>query len=109
MTHFQKIYVVIVFIMTMILPANAQNLTASQMNIYFGSPKKVTVTNSQGTTMTEFDRKGRVTSTKQGNMSVTYQWSDDGTEVTLSMYQGANFQDHGHILSLIHISEPTRH
>lgn len=97
MTHFQKIYVVIVFIMTMILPANAQNLTASQMNIYFGSPKKVTVTNSQGTTMTEFDRKGRVTSTKQGNMSVTYQWSDDGTEVTLSMYQGANFQDHGHI------------
>lgn len=86
---------VIAFMMTIILPTTAQNLTASQLNIYFGSPKKATVTNSQGTIIAEFDRNGRVTKVTQGNMSFKYDWSTDGKEVTVSMYQGANFQDSG--------------
>ena len=97
MVNLKQICVVIALTMTMILSAAAQDLTANQMNIYFGSPKKVTITNSQGTTVTEFDRNRRVTRVKQGNMSISYDWSEDGSEVTLSMYQGANFQDHGHI------------
>jgi len=83
--------------MTTVFPTVAQNLTARQMNIYFGSPKKVTMSNSQGTTVTEFDHTGRVTSAKQGNMSVSYEWNEQGDNVTLSMYQGANYQDHAHI------------
>lgn len=97
MVNLKRICAVVALMVAMILPVAAQNLTASQLNIYFGSPKKVTMTNSQGTTVTEFDRKGRVTNAKQGNMSISYDWSDDGSEVTLSMYQGANMQDHGHI------------
>lgn len=97
MINLKQICTALTLVMATILPVAAQNLTASQMNIYFGTPKKVTMTNSQGTTVTEFDRSGRVTKAQQGNMSVTYDWSDDGSEVTLSMYQGANFQDHGHI------------
>jgi hypothetical protein len=97
MSKFKTICAVITFMMTMILPAKAQNLTASQMNIYFGSPKKVTMANSQGTTITEFDRDGRITKAMQGNMSINYDWSEDGTEVTISMYQGANLQDNGTI------------
>lgn len=89
--------VAIILIMTTALPVVAQNLTARQMNIYFGSPKKVTMSNSQGTTVTEFDRIGRVTSTKQGNMSISYEWNESGDSVILSMYQGANYQDHTHI------------
>lgn len=97
MTNLKQICAVISLLMTMILSATAQNLTASQMNIYFGSPKKVSVTNSQGTTIAEFDRSGRVTKAIQGNMRINYDWSEDGSEVTLSMYQGPNLQDHGHI------------
>lgn len=89
--------VAIILIMTTALPVVAQNLTARQMNIYFGSPKKMTMSNSQGTTVTEFDRIGRVTSTKQGNMSISYEWNESGDSVILSMYQGANYQDHTHI------------
>lgn len=89
--------VAIILVMTTALPVVAQNLTARQMNIYFGSPKKVTMSNSQGTTVTEFDRIGRVTSTKQGNMSISYEWNESGDSVILSMYQGANYQDHTHI------------
>jgi len=83
--------------MTTVFPTVAQNLTARQMNIYFGSPKKVTMSNSQGTTVTEFDRTGRVTSATQGNMSISYEWNEQGDNVTLSMYQGANYQDHVNI------------
>ncbi len=90
-------FVAIILIMAVALPTGAQNLTAKQMNIYFGSPKKVTVSNSQGTIITEFDRKGRVTSARQGNMSISYEWDESGENVTLSMYQGANYQDHSHI------------
>lgn len=97
MTNLKRICAVITFVVAMILPVVAQNLTASQLNIYFGSPKKVVMTNSQGTSVTEFDRNGLVTKARQGNMSISYDWSDDGSEVTLSMYQGANLQDHGHI------------
>lgn len=97
MANMKKICAVITVMATMALPTAAQNLTASQMNIYFGTPKKVTLTNSQGTTTTEFDRSGRVTKAQQGNMSISYDWNENGSEVTLSMYQGANFQDHGHI------------
>lgn len=89
--------VAIILIMTTALPVVAQNLTARQMNIYFGSPKKVTMSNSQGTTVTEFDRIGRVTNTKQGNMSISYEWNESGDSVILSMYQGANYQDHTYI------------
>lgn len=97
MTKLKRTCAVITLLMTMILSATAQNLTASQMNIYFGSPKRVSVTNSQGTTVTEFDRNGRVTKAQQGNMSIKYDWSEDGSEVTLSMYQGANLQNQGNI------------
>lgn len=97
MVNLKKISVVIALVAAVILPTKAQNLTASQLNVYFGTPKKVTMTNSQGTTVTEFDRSGRVTKATQGNMSINYDWSDDGSEVTLSMYQGVNMQDHGHI------------
>ncbi len=97
MVNLKQISAVIALVAAVILPATAQNLTASQLNVYFGTPKKVTMTNSQGTTVTEFDRCGRVTKAKQGNMSINYDWSDDGSEVTLSMYQGVNMQDHGHI------------
>lgn len=97
MTNLKQIFAAITLFFTMILSAAAQNLTANQMNIYFGSPKKVIMTNSQGTTVTEFDRRGRVTKANQGNMSISYDWSDDGSEVTLSMYQGVNMQDQGHI------------
>lgn len=97
MINLKRICTAIAFVVAMILPAAAQNLTASQLNIYFGSPKKVVMTNSQGTSVTEFDRNGLVTKAQQGNMSISYDWSNDGSEVTLSMYQGANFQDHGHI------------
>lgn len=89
--------VAIILVMTTALPVVAQNLTARQMNIYFGSPKKVTMSNSQGTTVTEFDIVGRVTSTKQGNISISYEWNESGDSVILSMYQGANYQDHTHI------------
>lgn len=97
MVNLKRICAVITLLMAIILPTTAQNLTASQLNVYFGTPKKVTMTNSQGTTVTEFDRNGRVTNARQGNMSISYDWSDDGSEVTLSMYQGVNIQDHGHI------------
>lgn len=97
MINLKQICTVIALMIVMILPATAQNLTARQMNIYFGTPKKVTMTNSQGTTVTEFDRIGRLTKAQQGNMSINYEWSEDGSEVIMSMYQGANYQDHGHI------------
>lgn len=77
--------------------ANAQNLTAAQMNIYFGHPKKVTVSNSQGVVTTEFDREGKITGISQGNMRMVYDWASDGKNVTLSMYQGQNIQDSGNI------------
>lgn len=97
MANLKKICAVIALMMTMILPVKTQNLTARQMNIYFGSPKKAIMTNSQGTTIAEFDRVGRVIKAMQGNMSINYDWSEDGTVVTLSMYQGANYIDQGHI------------
>lgn len=97
MKSLKQICAVITLLTTMYLSATAQNLTASQMNIYFGAPKKVCMTNSQGTTVTEFDRNGRVTKVQQGNMSINYDWSEDGSEVILSMYQGSIFQEHRHI------------
>lgn len=97
MVNLKQICAVIALVVAVILPTAAQNLTASQLNVYFGSPKKVTMTNSQGATVTEFDRNGRITNAKQDNMRISYDWSDDGSEVTLSMYQGVNLQDHGHI------------
>lgn len=97
MVNLKQIGTVIALMIVMILPATAQNLTARQMNIYFGTPKKVTMTNSQGTTVTEFDPIDRVTKAQQGNMRINYEWSEDGSEVIMSMYQGANYQDHGHV------------
>jgi len=79
------------------VPALAQSLSAAQMNIYYGHPKTVTMTNQQGTVITELDRQGRVTQVTQGNMRMTYAWSDDGKSVEMSMYQGQNFVDSGTI------------
>lgn len=93
MMKFKLPFVVIMSFMLATLPVAAQNLTARQMNIYFGSPKKVTMSNSQGTTVVEFDQSGRITCARQGSMSISYEWNESGDEVTLSMYQGANFQD----------------
>lgn len=84
-------------------PASAQNLMARQMNIYFGSPKKVTVSSSQGTVITEFDRNGRVTNARQGSMSISYDWEADGEAVTMSMFLGPNLQESGHV----HVLENT--
>ena len=55
------------------VPALAQSLSAAQMNIYYGHPKTVTMTNQQGTVITELDRQGRVTQVTQGNMRMTYE------------------------------------
>lgn len=97
MMNFKLPFVMILLFMMATLPMIAQELTARQMNLYFGHPKRVTKTNSQGTMMTEFDRNGRVTCTRQGNISVTYEWNELGDAVTLSMYQGANFQEGVHV------------
>ncbi len=77
--------------------ASAQNLTARQMNIYFGNPQTVTATNSQGTITTEFDRQGRILKMTQGNMRLVYDWSDDNSKVVVSSYTGDNFTDAGEI------------
>lgn len=97
MMNFKLPFVMILLFMMATLPMIAQELTARQMNLYFGHPKRVTKTNSQGTMVTEFDRNGRVTCTRQGNISVTYEWNKLGDAVTLSMYQGANFQEGVHV------------
>ena len=93
MMKFKLLFVVIMSFIIATLPMVAQELTARQMNIYFGHPKKVTRTNSQGTSVMEFDRSGRVICARQGNMSIAYEWNESGDEVILSMYQGANYQD----------------
>lgn len=80
------------------LLSQAQNLTASQMNIYFGSPKKATVTTPQGVAVTEFDKEGRITSMTQGNMKMTYDWNVEPGKVIASMYQGPNLSDSGEII-----------
>lgn len=77
--------------------ASAQNLTARQMNIYFGNPQTVIATNSQGTITTEFDRQGRILKMTQGNMRLVYDWSDDNSKVVVSSYTGDNFTDAGEI------------
>lgn len=77
--------------------ASAQNLTARQMNIYFGNPQTVTATNSQGTITTEFDRQGRILKMTQGNMRLVYDWSDDNSKVVVSSYTGDNFTGAGEI------------
>lgn len=82
----------------------AQNLTAAQMNIYFGQPKKATVTNSQGTVVTEFDPQGRIISISQGNMRAVYDWEEDGSEVTMTMFQGQNIKDSG-IIKIAELSK----
>ena len=102
--QFRHLAVVFMMIVTGAISMVAQNLTAAQMNIYFGHPKKVIQTNSQGTTITEFDRDGRVMNVIQGNMRAVYKWHDAGKKVTLSMYQGPNLQDSGVIV----ISEMTK-
>lgn len=99
-----KIKVLIAFLAVVLcglFPVAAQNLTAAQMNIYFGQPKKVTVHNAQGVIVTEFDRNGRIESISQGNMHTVYDWEEDGSEVTLTMLQGQNIKGSG----VIKISE----
>lgn len=91
----------IITILTGAFSSFGQNLTAAQMNIYFGQPKRATVTNNQGTVTTEFDREGRVLRVAQGNMRMEYNWSSNGKTVTITAYQGQNVQDSG----VIEISE----
>lgn len=76
----------------------SQNLTAAQMNIYFGSPKKATVTTPQGTVVTEFDGQGRIISVTQGNMRMVYDWESVENKIIVSMFQGPNFKDKGEIV-----------
>lgn len=99
-------YLTIIMVMILLGGASAwsQNLTAAQMNIYFGHPSKVKMSNGQGAVVVEFDRDGRITSVIQGNMRMAYDWSADRDSVTLSMYQGPNIKDAG----LIQISEFTK-
>ncbi len=99
-------FLAIVLVMTAIgsTDAKGQNLTGAQMNIYFGHPKKVRMSNQQGAIVTEFDRDGRILSVSQGNMRMVYDWSAHRDSVTLSMYQGPNMKDAG----LIEISEFTK-
>lgn len=87
-----------------ILESKGQNITASQLNIYFGHPKQVTVVNPQGTAVTEFDKEGRITSVTQGNMKMVYDWAPDGKTITLSMYIGVNMQESG----VIEVAEFTK-
>lgn len=87
-----------------ILESKGQNITASQLNIYFGHPKQVTVVNPQGTAVTEFDKEGRITSVTQGNMKMVYDWAPDGKTITLSMYIGVNMQETG----VIEVAEFTK-
>lgn len=87
-----------------ILESKGQNITASQLNIYFGHPKQVTVVNPQGTAVTEFDKEGRITSVTQGNMKMVYDWAPDGKTITLSMYIGVNMQEAG----VIEVAEFTK-
>lgn len=87
----------LVIIVCGFLSVVAQNLTASQMYIYFGQPKKVTVQNDQGTEVTEFDRDGRIVSTSQRNMRIVYDWAEDGSEVKLTVFQGKDIEDSGAI------------
>lgn len=87
-----------------ILESKGQNITASQLNIYFGHPKQVTVVNPQGTAVTEFDKEGRITSVTQGNMKMVYDWAPDGKTITLSMYIGVNIQEAG----VIEVTEFTK-
>lgn len=97
----KKIAVLMILAISCTAAVDAQNLTAAQMNIYFGHPKKATQTTPQGVVVTEFDRDGRILSTTQGNMRVDYDWAEDGKSVTLSMFQGQNVKDSG----VIEISE----
>ena len=100
-TFFRKIAVLMILSISCIAAVDAQNLTAAQMNIYFGHPKKATQSTPQGVMVTEFDRDGRILSTTQGNMRIDYDWAEDGKSVTLSMFQGQNIKDSG----VIEISE----
>ena len=75
--------------------SQAQTLLASQLNIYLGSPKRATITNSQGMMTASFDPQGRITELKQGVMRMSYSWQ--GNTVTVSVYQGQNFMDSGTI------------
>lgn len=87
-----------------ILESNGQNITASQLNIYFGQPKRATVVNPQGTAVTEFDKEGRITSVTQGNLKMAYDWAPDGKSITVSMYLGVNMQEGG----VIEVTEFTK-
>lgn len=84
--------------------AMAQNLTAAQNNIYFGQPKRATITNSQGTIISDYDQSGRIMSVTQGVMRMVYDWNDDGSKLTISVYRGQDLQDSG----VITISEMTK-
>lgn len=99
----KNLSIIILIMILGVITSEAQNLTASQMNIYFGKPQKITLTSSQGTAITEFDTSGRILHINQGNMSVSYDWAPDGSKVILSMYQGQNIQ----YSSTINISEMT--
>lgn len=96
--------IIIVMMVIGSMDTRGQNLTAAQMNIYFGHPKKVKMSNQQGAIVTEFDRDGRILSVSQGNMRMAYDWSAHRDSVTLSMYQGPNMKD----ADLIEISEFTK-
>jgi len=102
--QFKELVIALVIIVVGNIYSTAQSLTAAQMNIYFGHPKSATMTNSQGTVVTEFDREGRVINVTQGSMRMVYEWSPEGDKVTLSMFQGQSLKESG----VIEISEFTK-
>ena len=79
-------------------------LTAQQLDIYFGHPKKVSVEDNSGTTVIQFDIQGRITSLSQGNMRIEYDWESDDRSVIVSQFIGQNMQDGG----IIEIEEFTK-
>lgn len=93
----KNIFITLLIITLSVLSCKAQNLTAAQMGIYFGTPKTAITTNSQGTATIDFDRNGRITQVVQGNMKMVYEWTSDGKSVTISMYNGSIMQDSGYI------------
>lgn len=98
----RQFFLIVAIFLSNVVVAQAQYLIASQMNIYFGTPKTATITNSQGAMVVSFDTQGRIMEIKQGLMRMVYSWKDNS--VNISMYQGQNFMDSG-IIEIEELSE----
>ena len=79
--------------------ADAQELTKSMFNIYYGQPKILLQSSSMmpGTMTIEFDRSGRVLSKAGGDGKMVYNWSPDGTNVEVKVYNNGQYIGSGMI------------